>query len=157
MYGVLLFQKIKIKRIINREGGTPTYITASKGKRKCHFRHHPDFGTTPPWLPVTTKTAASIVGVHTKTLLRWAREDGGPQPIDRDEFLFNQLFWTPGRLVEWLELRETGKTRDFQQICQDWVESGVDVMKALDEFEEPAKPRGRHLRRRRRERKRQLI
>ena len=66
----------------------------------------PNFGTHPPWLPATTKTAAAIVGVHPKTLLRWAREADGPLPIDRDQFLFNQLFWTPGRLVEWQELRE---------------------------------------------------
>lgn len=111
----------------------------------------PDIGPHIPWYPVTTEIAAAILGVHVKTLLRWYRSGNGPEAIDRDTYLNNQLYWQPAKLVEWWETRTYGKTRGFQQICQDWVNATEDdVIRLLDKWEAPQRPMGRHLRRRRR-------
>ena len=111
----------------------------------------PGLGTHPPWVPVPTFAAAAFLRVHTKTLLEWAKEGVGPQPVDRDTFTCNQIYWQPGRLLEWWELHALGETRGFQRICCEWMkEIGFLMADSGIKWRVPPRPMGRHKRRRRR-------
>ena len=97
-------------------------------KEKLLRNPPPSFGVHPPWVPVATFAAANFLNVHAKTLLAWNREGIGPQPIDKQKFLYNQLYWLPGNLLRWWEETALGKSRSYQDICHEWAMANTLVL-----------------------------
>jgi hypothetical protein len=101
-----------------------------------------------PWVPIQTFAAANYLKVHQKTLLEWHKQSIGPEPEPREAYLGNQLYWMPSRLRAWWEELVLDRPRTEDQIIADWK---VDCFWWEDfEWPMPQKPKGRHLRRRRR-------
>ena len=118
-------------------------------KNKLRKNPPPSFGVHPPWISVSTCAASNFLKVHPKTLLKWSREGAGPEPSDREAFTCNQLYWQPGKLLEWWELNALGETRGFQTICEEWYEEVGQVLFRIGiKWERPPKATSRHRRRR---------
>ena len=103
-----------------------------------------------PWLVHPTWVAANFLKIHVKTLLKRNREGIGPNHVPRDKYLGNQLYWQLGTLQAWWEKEVYGdEGRNFQQICQDWIDSSTPTTIKY-ECEQPVRPNARQLRRRER-------
>lgn len=108
-------------------------------------------GPLPPWVPIRTHAAAEFLGVHQKTLLAWYRAGVGPQPRPKEQSTHNQLWWVPGRLLEWWERMVTGgQGRTYEQICADWCSANVVLNTMNMSWDMPPVVCSRHARRRRR-------
>jgi hypothetical protein len=106
------------------------------------------FGTHAPWVSVPTFAAANFLKVHEKTLLKWHHLGVGPEPEPRDKYTQNQLYWVPAKLLAWWEAQTSDRPRTEDQIIAEWK---IKVFWWEDyEWPMPPKPKGRHLRRRRR-------
>jgi hypothetical protein len=102
----------------------------------------------PPWIPVQTFAAANFLRVHEKTLLRWHRHGLGPQPIEKERYLDNQLYWLPGKLLAWWESQTMAQPRSYQEICTQWCDENKPIMAMALKTPYPEKPITRHLVRR---------
>jgi hypothetical protein len=106
----------------------------------------PDFGTFPPWIPIPTTAAANYFNVHPKTLLRWHRLGGGPEPEPRGRYTHNRLYWRPAVLRAWWEANFTSSPRTPDEVVFEWLE-GMPPW-ARGNWPGPPRPSRRVLRRR---------
>ena len=122
----------------------------SLDKEKLRSNPPRAFGTHPPWVPVPTFAAANFLNVHLKTLLLWRRQGVGPQAVPKDTYIHNQLYWLPGKLLEWWEATALGQGRSYQQICDEWAKANALLVLEAGRPELPERPEARHLVRRER-------
>lgn len=83
------------------------------------------FGSTPPWIPLSTGHAARLLRVHPQTLLAWRAAGIGPVSEPKDKYVGRtgtHVYWLGGKLVEWWEslVLPAKDRRTFEQICDEW-------------------------------------
>jgi hypothetical protein len=110
--------------------------------RKKLRRRAPQDSTLPPWIPIPTRIAASLLGVHKATLLRWVRDhSGAPQPEPRGKYVGTgrSLWWLSGKLEEWYEAQSlpADKRRSFETICEDWKVRWAPLLPYLTNWPQP--------------------